>query len=149
MNWRRHTIIRRSGLISNKALLQIVNLQPRSVKQLYDIRGLPAWLLRQSGDEIIQAVRHGASSRLPIKRPKQEPIPQPVVDRYSALHSWRRDTAEARGVESDVIISRRALWDIAGRNPATLEDLGDICGLGPWRRATYGADLLAVVERFR
>lgn len=134
-------------LIGNKSLLQIVNLQPRSVKQLYDIRGLPAWLLRQSGDEIIQAIRHGASSRLPITRPKQEPIPQSVVDRYSALHSWRRDTAEARGVESDVIISRRALWDIARRNPATIDDLGDICGLGPWRRKTYGVDIVAVVRR--
>lgn len=136
-------------LISNKALLQIVNLQPRSVKQLYDIRGLPAWLLRQSGDEIIQAVRHGASSRLPITRPKQEPIPQPIVDRYSALHSWRRETAAARGVESDVIISRRALWDIARRNPATIDDLGDICGLGPWRRKTYGVDIVAVLMRCR
>ena len=136
-------------LIANKALMQIVNQQPRSVKQLYDIRGLPAWLLRQSGDEIIQAVRHGASSRLPITRPKQEPIPQPIVDRYSALHSWRRDTADARGVESDVIISRRALWDIARRNPATIDDLGDICGLGAWRRRTYGADLVAVVKRCR
>ncbi len=136
-------------LIANKALMQIVNLQPHSIKQLYDIRGLPAWLLRQSGDEIIQAVRHGASSRLPIARPKQEPIPQTIVDRYSALHNWRRDTADARGVESDVIISRRALWDIARRNPATVDDLGDIRGLGPWRRRTYGADLVAVVALCR
>ncbi|MDE2775513.1 MAG: HRDC domain-containing protein [Chloroflexota bacterium] len=136
-------------LIGNKVLMQIVNLQPRSVKQLYDIRGLPAWLLRQSGDEIIQAVRHGASSRLRIARPKQEPIPQTIVDRYSALHNWRRDTADARGVESDVIISRRALWDIARRNPTKESDLGDICGLGPWRRRTYGADLVAVVMRCR
>ena len=136
-------------LISNKALMQIVKQEPRSVKQLYDIRGLPPWLLRQSGDEIIQALRHGASSRLPITRPKQEPIAQPIVDRYSALHNWRRDTADARGVESDVIISRRALWDIARRNPATVDDLGDICGLGPWRRRTYGADLVAIVKHCR
>jgi len=136
-------------LIANKALMQIVNLQPRSIKQLYDIRGLPAWLLRQSGDEIIQALRHGASSRLRIARPKQEPIPQTIVDRYSALHNWRRDTADARGVESDVIISRRALWDIARRNPTKESDLGDIRGLGPWRRRTYGADLIAVVALCR
>lgn len=134
-------------LISNKALLQIVKLQPRSVKQLYDIRGLPAWLLRQSGDEIIEAVRHGAASRLSIARPKPEPIPPPIVERYSALHSWRRETAKARGLESDVIISRGALWDIARRNPASVADLGDIRGLGPWRRKTYGSALVAVLKR--
>ena len=133
-------------LISNKALLQLVKLQPRSVKHLYEIRGLPAWLIRQSGDEIIETIRHGASSRLPVTRPAHEPIPPPIVERYSALHSWRRETANARGVESDVIISRRALWDIARRNPASVADLSNICGLGPWRRNTYGADLVAIVN---
>ncbi len=133
-------------LISNKTLLQIVKLRPRAVKQLYDIRGLPAWLVRQSGDEIIEALRHGASSRLQFKRPLQEAIPPPVAERYTALHSWRREMAKARGVESDVIISRQALWEIARRNPASAEGLCGISGLGPWRRATYGADLLAIVK---
>ncbi len=134
-------------LISNKILLQVVKQQPLSIKQLYSFRGLPAWLIRQSGDEIIQALRHGAASRLKVARPKQEAIPPPIVERYNALHSWRRETAKARGVESDVIISRGALWDIARRNPATVDDLGDICGLGPWRRETYGAALVAIVKR--
>ncbi len=133
-------------LIANKTLLEIVKLQPRSARKLYDIRGLPAWLVRQSGDEIIEAVRHGLSSRLPIVRPAPEPIPPPIVERYSALHTWRRETAEARGVESDVIISRVALWDIARRNPASVDDLRDICGLGPWRRQTYGPALVALLN---
>lgn len=133
-------------LIPNKTLLQVVRRRPRSIKQLYNIRGLPAWLVRQSGDEIIEALRHGLSSRLKIQRPLQEAIPPAVSERYAALHSWRRETASARGVESDVIISRGALWQIARRNPASAEDLRGICGLGPWRRATYGADLVAVVN---
>ncbi len=133
-------------LIANKTLLEIVKLQPRSARKLYDIRGLPAWLVRQNGDEIIEAVRHGLSSRLPIERPAPEPIPPPIVERYSALHTWRRETAAARGVESDVIISRNALWDIARRNPASVDDLRDICGLGPWRRQTYGSALVALLN---
>ena len=133
-------------LIANKTLLELVKLQPRSARQLYDIRGLPAWLVRRNGDEIIEAVKHGLSSRLPIERPAPELIPPPIVERYSALHSWRRETAEARGVESDVIISRVALWDIARRNPASVDDLHDICGLGPWRRQTYGAALVALLN---
>ena len=133
-------------LISNKTLLHVVKLRPRSAKHLYDIRGLPAWLVRQSGDEIIEAVRHGLASRLPISRPTHEQIPPPIVERYAALHNWRKQTANSRGVESDVIISRQALWDIAHRNPATVDDLGDICGLGPWRLKTYGSALVAIVN---
>ena len=133
-------------LISNKALLQLVKSPPRSVKQLYDVRGLPAWLVRQSGDEFIQAVQHGKASRVDYVAPEQETIPQKVVDRYSALHSWRRETAQARGVESDVIISKDALWAIARRKPASADELDGIRGLGPWRRKTYGAALLAAVN---
>lgn len=133
-------------LIANKTLLELVKLQPRTAKRLYDFPGLPAWLVRQSGDEIIEAVKHGQSSRLPLERPAPEPIPPPIVERYSALHSWRRETAGARGVESDVIISRHALWEIARRNPASVDDLRDICGLGPWRRQSYGPALVAVLN---
>jgi ribonuclease D len=133
-------------LITNKTLLEIVKLQPRSARKLYDIRGLPAWLVRQNGDEIIEAVQHGLSSRLPMKRPAPETIPPLIVERYSALHSWRRETAEARGVASDVIISRGALWEIARRNPSTIDDLREICGFGPWRRQTYGPAVVALLN---
>ena len=133
-------------LITNKTLLQLVKSPPRSVKQLYDIRGLPAWLIRQNGDEFIQAVRHGKASRVDYVKPAQETIPQRVADRYSALHNWRRETAQARGVESDVIISKDALWEIARQKPASADELCGIRGLGPWRRKTYGAALLATVN---
>ena len=133
-------------LISNKTLLQLVKTSPRRLKQLMEIRGLPAWLVRQSGDEIIEAVRHGIDSHLPDGPPTLEQIPAVIVDRYSALHNWRKRTAVARGVESDVIISKDALWDIARRKPATVEDLGGIRGLGPWRQKTYGAALVDTVN---
>lgn len=133
-------------LIPNKILLQIVKSPPRAVKQLYDFRGLPKWLIRQSGDEIIEAIKHGKASRLPIKRPPREHIPPAIAERYSVLHSWRRERAKARRVESDVILSRAALWAIARRNPASVDDLDEICGLGPWRRKSYGADLVALLN---
>ena len=133
-------------LISNKTLLQIVKTQPRRISQLEAIRGLPGWLVRQNGDEIIEAIRHGLASRLPPTPPPQQQIPPSIVERYSALYNWRKHTAAARGVESDVIISRDALWAIARRNPATVGDLRDIRGLGPWRRQTYGSALIDIVN---
>ncbi len=133
-------------LISNKTLLQLAKSQPRTQKQLRETRGLPAWLIRQSGDEFIEAVAHGLASQLAESPPRHEPIPQPIVDRYSALHSWRRQTALKRGVESDVIISKDALWAIARRKPASIDELGGIPGLGPWRRKTYGEALVELVN---
>jgi ribonuclease D len=66
-----------------------------------------------------------------------------VVDRYELLRAWRRDRGQARGVESDIILSRDAMWAIAHENPQTREALAAI--LGPWRLKTYGEELLDVL----
>ena len=133
-------------LISNKALLSMAKASPRQRKQLFDIAGLPAWLVRKSGDEIIEAVAHGCESLPPQGPPQHKPIPKTIVDRYTALHNWRKQIAVRRGVESDVIISRNTLWAIARCQPANVEELNSIPGVGPWRRKTYGSDLVAVVN---
>lgn len=133
-------------LMNSKALLAVARMLPRHRNQLCQIRGLPAWLARQSGDEIVEAVAHGRMSRLPLRPPSQKPMPAALVQRYTALHSWRKQTALARGVESDVIISKQAMWELAQRQPATVSELKGIRGLGPWRRETYGADLVAIVN---
>ncbi len=133
-------------LISNKTLLQIVKAPPTSLKQLEATRGLPGWLVRQSGHEIIEAIRHGLASQLRHDPPPREAIPKRIAERYSALRKWRKRTAAERGVESDVIISKEALWEIARLKPRSAQELQGIQGLGPWRQGAYGEALLAVVN---
>ncbi|MGQ0601295.1 MAG: HRDC domain-containing protein, partial [Anaerolineales bacterium] len=66
-------------------------------------------------------------------------------ERYERLRQWRKQKAQARGVESDVILPREALWEMARRPPRTLPELQQLEHLGPWRRATYGTELLEVL----
>lgn len=133
-------------MMSNKALLQIAKSLPRRASELEGLRGLPRWLVRRHGHEVIEAVKHGSESRLPLAPPRQPRIPNHIAERYNALVNWRRQTAQARGVESDVIISKDTLWQIARRKPDTIDDLRGIDGLGPWRRGEYGAALLGVIN---
>ena len=59
-------------------------------------------------------------SRAPAQRaPQADREPDEVRDRYDRLHTWRKERARARGVESDVILPRTALWDLARRAPRT------------------------------
>ena len=60
--------------------------------------------------------------------------------------SWRKNRARARGVESDVILPRTALWDLARRPPLTHGALAHITDFGPWRRKTYGEEILALLS---
>jgi hypothetical protein len=48
-------------------------------------------------------------------------------------------------VEADVVLSNDDLRVIAVRVPRSAEQLAEIPTLGPWRRETYGTELLEVL----
>jgi len=81
-----------------------------------------------------------------VRPPYVEREADDVRDRYDRLHTWRKERARARGVESDVILPRRALLDLSRRPPRTEEDLTRITDFGAWRRGTYGKDILALLS---
>ena len=66
-----------------------------------------------------QIRRHGArraardrtgTQRAGPARASVDREPDEVQDRYDRLHAWRKNKAKMRGVESDVILPRTALW---------------------------------------
>jgi ribonuclease D len=95
---------------------------------------------------VLHAIQEGLHA--PAQRaPQADREPDDVRDRYDRLHTWRKDRARARGVESDVILPRTALWDLARRPPRTHGELAAILDFGPWRRETYGEEILALLSR--
>jgi ribonuclease D len=68
------------------------------------------------------------------------------MNRFDRLHTWRKNTASQRGVESDVIISKDALWAIALKNPKSKAQLAEVDEVGSWRHKTYAEDILAVLR---
>jgi ribonuclease D len=133
-------------LIGNKALVAIARELPRHRNELYGIHTLPDWVVKQSGDEIIEAISHGQSSQLPQRPPYVKPPPPDVTERYTALHTWRKNTALQREIYSDVIISKQTLWKIAYLKPQAVDALNGLQGIGPWRLKTYGRDLIEIVN---
>ena len=51
-------------------------------------------------------------------RAQAEREPDDVRERYDLLRKWRKEKARARGVESDVIVPRAALWDLGPPRPS-------------------------------
>ena len=132
---------------SGRALLALARSRPRKPDNLTEVPGLARHLLRRYGPALLAAVARGEKAPAP-KPPPSSPRPSDEqLARHKALRSWRRRVAARRGVDSDVVLSNAVLWALAERNPATLEELEGIEGLGPWKRATYGPDLLRVLRR--
>lgn len=135
-------------VFNDQTLVQLAMLGPRRLEDLYGVRGLSERLLKRDGEQVIAAVARGRQAEPPRPPQRADAIPDPdVMARYEALHEWRKQRAAERGVESDVIVPRGVLWALARRAPGSLEDLDRIPGLGPWRRAEYGAELLDVLAR--
>ncbi|HOT92898.1 MAG TPA: HRDC domain-containing protein [Anaerolineae bacterium] len=131
-------------VISNEQLIRLAQVQPRSREEL-PAASLTPYQVRRFGNGILKALYAAPLPLPPLPcnhgRPSQE-----VLDRYNNLKAWRKEVAACRGVDSDVILPNAVLWELARHPPTTLEQLRDIPGIGPWRQATYGPDLLRIVK---
>ncbi len=137
-----------NAVLSNKALIQIARRAPSTVKKLRRLRYLSSKQARRDGTKIIKAVKTGLqANRLP-EPPRFNPPDPTIADRYTALINWRKERAQARGVESDVIISKQTLWALAHKAPSQIDDLQGVQGLGPWRLDTYGQEILQILQEY-
>ncbi|GAB4419259.1 MAG: ribonuclease D [Anaerolineae bacterium] len=134
-------------VFSDEVLVALARLEPRHPDDLRSIHGLHPQIILKEGNAILEAVARGRRARSPRPPSRSQKHDPQVYERYQALHEWRKQRAAERGVESDVIVSRETLWALARLAPSRLEELDDIPGLGPWRRARYGAELLAVLAQ--
>ncbi|MEW5989473.1 MAG: HRDC domain-containing protein [Chloroflexota bacterium] len=133
-------------IFGNKTLLDLAQNAPRSLDDLRAISGMTAGQIQRYGQRLLQVIEQGQRAQPPNRPRRSKGPPDTVVRLYEKLHLWRKDRARARGVESDVILGRQAMWEIAHANPQTAEDLLKIKGLGPWRRQAYGAEILEVTS---
>ncbi len=65
--------------------------------------------------------------------------------RLEALRDWRRRTAQAQNVPAYVIFQDTTLLALVEMQPATLQELAGIPGIGARKLERYGSDLLTVL----
>jgi len=65
--------------------------------------------------------------------------------RFERLRAWRAATARAHGVPAYVIFHDATLREIAQREPASLDELAEISGVGARKLESYGAAMLELL----
>jgi ribonuclease D len=130
-------------IFGDRTLSELAEAAPSTLDDLPSIYGMSSGQIRRYGRHIIRIIDEAKQAPTPRRpRSNNRRPPDAVYNRYERLHNWRKERAKRRGVESDVIISRDALWQLAHHNPKSYQDLAQIAGLGKWRRQTYGEDIL-------
>ena len=133
-------------MMGEATLMELARRAPRHAEDLLSVPGMTPEQTRRHAHGVLHAIQQGLHA--PAQHPPQaDRESDEVRDRYDRLHTWRKHRARARGVESDVILPRTALWDLARRPPRTHSELAHITDFGPWRRDTYGAEILALLSR--
>ena len=133
-------------VMAEATLVELARRAPRDAGGLQGLPGMTPEQTRRYAHGLLDAIQQGLAA--PAQHaPQAEREPADVQDRYDRLHTWRKNRARARGVESDVILPRTALWDLARRPPRTHGDLEQIADFGPWRRETYGDEILSLLSR--
>jgi len=131
-------------VLAEPTLLDIAQRAPQTLDELKGIVAMTPGQIHRHGAALLRAVQDGRGAT-PPSPPVAERWPDDVLDRYDRLQQWRKTKAKTRGVESDVIMPRTTMWDLARRSPRTLADLAAIVDFGPVRRAMYGEEILAVI----
>ncbi len=137
-------------VLSDHALLTLAQKLPASLAELTHLSGMNRSLVQRSGTDILETIRTACSAPPPTapKRNNNHHTTRPdeeTLARYELLRTWRTDTAIARGVDPDVVMTNETLMAIARHMPATLADLETCPGFGPNKRHLYGHEIIAVL----
>ncbi len=128
-------------VMEDRTLLQIARTMPADAQQLAAIPGMTPRQIQRYGADVLAAVGRGRSGPRP-RHPKSENGDQIIQARYETLRRWRKRAAEARQIESDVVLPREMLWTIARSAPRTLDELKPMMQPLTWRHRTYGQEII-------
>jgi ribonuclease D len=139
-------------VMPSETLVEIARRRPATREDLVRVRGVSASSARALIDDMVRALG-GAGESLPederahLQKPR---VPTAVHrarrERESRLIAWRRDEATRRGVDPQVVLPGHCLKDAAEGEPAGLDELARVPGIGPFRIERDGEAILRTLR---
>lgn len=133
-------------ILQNQTLIELAQRMPRKRSELNQISGLSPKLIERYGSSLLAAVERGIVGP-PAYRPMYPRLSDAILWRLDVLRTWRKTAAREMGVESDVVLPREVLEQIAERNPQNMEELQAVMADFPWRFHQFGQNILEVLNR--
>jgi ribonuclease D len=133
-------------VINDRTLVAIAQEAPRDLRALGQMPGMSARQVNRHGEELLQAVRRGLEAK-PIHPPRAPRPSERFVVLVENLREWRKETAQDLGVQSDVVLPRDLLMEIAEKDPRQMQELSRLLQDVPWRMERFGQQILQVVRQ--
>lgn len=129
-------------VISEEKLIEIARAAPSGEDEL-SAAGLGERQARRWGRDLLQAVARGRAAPLFQRVPTSIPS-RAYLNRLEGLKAWRKKTAAVMDVESDVVLPRGLLLELANRGA---QDVGAVMQTSPWRLRRFGEQITEVLRR--
>ncbi len=143
-----HAMQYRRGLIRQLIALGALDVDTAGHGGLFLVQDKARPILR---GETRVMLREDGKRRADIVRPDRHIAPKEVGpeahDLFEALRNWRAAEAKAQRIPPYVIFHDTVLREIAAVRPATVEELGQIKGVGASKMQRYGSSVLEIVGR--
>jgi ATP-dependent DNA helicase RecQ len=110
------------------------------------LRGEEAILLRQDRPAVKELAGKDRGRRDADARGAGAAMPPGGAGLFDALRAWRMTQAKSQAVPPYVIFHDAVLREIATIRPASLDELGEIKGVGASKLARYGSGVLEIVR---
>lgn len=133
-------------VLSNELLLHLCQAAPHSQEELRQIHGITDRILSRHGAGLLQAIEKGENNQPIIRHPRTRPDENFIL-RLESLKDWRKKRAKELEIESDVVLPKDLMENIAARNPKTLNGLQLLMSRTPWRFAQYGKSILIELSK--
>ena len=127
-------------VVDDRVLLKVALAEPRTLEQLAAL-SLTERQIQRFGRSLLEAVERGENAPI-VQATEAERMPDAVLNRLNRLKNWRKQKAEALGVESDVVLPRVYMYALAEKNPRSPDALDKVLAESPWRLENFGPEIL-------
>lgn len=140
-------------VLAPDVLFEIARRRPRTMEELARVKGAASGRGRALASDVLRAVARGAAGEaIPPEELAMLERPRPPASlvrarraRERRLTRWRREEAQRRGVDEQVVLPGHCLQDLVDLDPPTPESVAAVPGLGAFRVARDGEAILRAI----
>jgi ATP-dependent DNA helicase RecQ len=139
------------GVIRQLIALGALNVDTAGHGGMFMVEDIARPILR--GEKKVTLLGEPARPPAPERKPAPRaptsaaPLPAESGDLFEQLRQWRATAAKAQSVPAYVIFQDTVLREIAAVRPVSLDEFGQIKGVGASKVERYGADVLRLVAQ--
>lgn len=130
-------------VMGDDILMRLAERPPRDEAALRDLRGVHPRLRDRGRARILAAVERGREASPPRPPPRERGLGRAERERLDRIRAWRKQVAEAEGIEPDIVLGKDAMATVAEAAPTTADALRDCGALDDWELSRYGQQILA------